>query len=322
MGEESKIEWTDHTFNPWIGCTKVSPGCANCYAATQDAFRSWTPEGWGKGKPRKRTSEANWKLPLKWNREAGGVLQSFQQIKTSDGSIHRGTIMEMAALEIPMEDIIEAGPARPRVFCASLADWLDDEVPIEWLADLLDLIRQTPNLDWLLLTKRPENWKPRMEAALAFYADSIESVLTDDEADFINWLSAWLRNDGGDPIPENIWIGTTVEDQKRAEERIPELDAIPARVRFLSCEPLLGPVNLSMRKDRMEMPDSIHWVITGGESGPGCRPFNPDWARSLRDQCQSANVAFFMKQMGGTRKPFPEIPADLMIREFPTPTEP
>lgn len=283
MAENSKISWTDHTFNPWIGCTKVSPGCANCYAATQDKLRSWTPEGWGKGKPRKRTSEANWKQPIKWNK-AAGELAALQA-----GSIH-------------------GHHRRPRVFCASLADWLDNEVPIDWMADLLDLIQKTPNLDWLLLTKRPENFFPRMADATFWLAHNGKKWTTSQD-----WHVCKKP-------PTNVWIGTTVEDQKRAEERIPELDAIPAKIRFLSCEPLLEPVNLSLRKDRIELPDSIHWVITGGESGPGFRPFNPDWARSLRDQCQAAGVAFHMKQMGGLRpSTMPPIPDDLQIQEFPTP---
>lgn len=287
MAENSKIEWTTHTFNPWTGCTKVSPGCAHCYA------EGWSKRSgivkWGKGQPRRRTLDANWREPLKWDRDAA-----------------------------------ESG-IRARVFCASLADWLDDEVPIEWLADLLDLIRLTPNLDWLLLTKRPENWQSRITAARNHFTPSnFETAL---------WLNNWLppspvgkdcRETASGLIekmvtpPHNVWIGTTVEDQTRAELRLPDLLVdIPARIRFLSCEPLLGPVNLSLRADRMDMPKGIDWIIAGGESGPGCRPFDPDWARSLRDQCAAAGVAFFMKQMGGARKPFPEIPEDLMIRQFP-----
>ncbi len=253
--KDSAISWTDHTFNPWIGCTKVSPGCANCYAATQDKFRKWTPEGWGAGKPRKRTSASNWNEPRRWNR-----------LQETSGAVHHGA-------------------ARPRVFCASLADWLDDEVPIEWLADLLALVRKTPHLDWLLLSKRPQNWATRLNEVVAWAMARDIHI-----APVMQWLT-------GTP-PANVWIGTTVEDQQRADERIPELVNIPARVRFLSCEPLLGPVNLSMRTHRMEMAPGIHWVICGGESGPGARPMHPDWARSLRDQCAAAGVAFHFKQWG------------------------
>lgn len=311
--QNTKIEWCDATFNPWTGCTKVSQGCANCYAEGW-AKRSGIVQ-WGPGSPRRRTSEANWKLPLKWNREAMGAKLKHEI--EHDQALRRG--------EKPAYNPLPS----PRVFCASLADWLDDEVPIEWLADLLALIHQTPNLDWLLLTKRPKNWKPLMEAALEFYANSIKNVLTDDEADIMNWLAAWIRNDGIDPIPENVWIGTTVENQEMADKRIPQLLSIPAKVRFLSCEPLLEMIDLGWpiagapadvwKGGEPTHADRIHWVIAGGESGPKARPMHPDLARSLRDQCEASGVPFFMKQMGGVRKPFPPIPDDLNIRQFPTP---
>jgi protein gp37 len=278
--KHTKIEWATHTFNPWIGCTKVSPGCANCYAEIQDAFRKWTPDGWGRGKPRRRTSAANWKQPLKWDREAAAAKFA-----------HDG------------EDFNHAPYRRPRVFCASLADWLDDEVPVAWLAALLDLIRCTPHLNWLLLTKRPQSWRSRMEAVVAMeVADGPSGA---DQCYGIALAAAWLNG----MRPDNIWIGTTVEDQKRADERIPQVLQIPARVRFLSCEPLLGSVDLGKVPRPAEFHGSpygwedwlaqrIHWVICGGESGPKARPMHPKWARSLRDQCKAAGVAFLFKQWG------------------------
>lgn len=287
--ENSKIEWTDHTFNPWEGCTKVSPGCANCYAETRNArYNGGNAPNWGRGAPRRRTSEANWRKPIEWNREAA-------EFKVEHGH-------------------------RPRVFCASLADWLDDEVPIEWFVNFLEVVHATPSLDWLLLTKRPENWQSRMNAAFQF-----GDLKSERHFDFNEWLAVWSQVEPGDAeAPKNVWIGTTGEDQRRAEERIPHLRKIPARVRFLSCEPLLGAVNLEPFGEWAEPQDGgrlsldgIHWVIAGGESGRGARPMHPDWARGLRDQCRAADVSFFMKQMGGIRKPFEEIPADLMIREFP-----
>jgi len=257
--KDSKISWTDHTFNPWIGCTKVSPGCANCYAETLMDTRYGRVK-WGKGQARSRTSHANWKEPLKWNHHA------------------------------PML----ASGARPRVFCASLSDWLDDEVPIAWLADLLALVRSTSNLDWLLLSKRPQNWAKRIEAAQDYHFDF-------GDLNVAGWLSDWRKHG---LAPANVWLGTTVEDQQRADERIPELIDIPARVRFLSCEPLLGPVEIEEHLD--DLCDGgyvlgsapIHWVICGGESGPGARPMHPAWARSLRDQCAAAGVPFHFKQWG------------------------
>jgi protein gp37 len=333
MSENTNIEWTDHTFNPWIGCTKVSPGCLNCYAETLDKRRLSKTLGagtketpvlhWGRGAPRHRTSEAYWKQPLRWEREQQALTARY------------GTRTE---------------GSRPRIFCASLADWLDDEVPIEWLADLLDLIRATPSLDWQLLTKRPENFLPRLEAVIRSLeaSENWDNLPTYSDKVLLHaMLGDWLLLRRP---PANVWLGTTAEDQNRADTRIPQLLAIPAKVRFLSCEPLLEPVDLTkipdpayplcegcddgksrvyfdsltgrqfcdQSCDGCEYIRRIDWVITGGESGSGHRPFDPEWARSLRDQCTSSGTAFFMKQMGGARKPFPEIPADLHIRQFPT----
>jgi len=274
MGANSEISWTDHTFNPWIGCTKVSPACANCYAATLMDTRLGKVQ-WGAGKPRVRTSPENWKVPVRWNKHAGILAACF-------------------------------GEPRPRVFCASLADWLDDEVPIEWLADLLALIHATPHLDWLLLTKRPENWRSRLSDAVMHFitrpiCDERDAAL----AMLKNWISAVRRP------PANVWMGVTVENQEWADKRIPLLLSIPAKVRFLSCEPLLGPVDLHRIGHwkgeplsavdeivgRVERP-RVDWVIAGGESGRGARPMHPHWVRGLRDQCASSGVAFHFKQWG------------------------
>jgi protein gp37 len=297
MAENSKIEWCAHTFNPWIGCT-------NCYAETLMDKRLGKVQ-WGKGNPRSRTSEANWKQVEKWNRKAESEYKRWEDAVEDRDS---------GATEANM-------PRHPRVFVASLADWLDPEVPIEWLADLLDLVRRCPHLDFLLLTKRPELWQERLQGVIRRFG-----------------CHKWLCR----RAPENIWIGTSVEDQRMANERIPALLKIPAKVRFLSCEPLLGKVDLRQMNCGPRIDNTgadwfdclrgasywsdgehggnyerIHWVIVGGESGPNARPMHPDWARSLRDQCQQASVPFFMKQMGGTKKPFAPIPDDLMVREFP-----
>lgn len=293
MAENSKIEWTHHTFNPWFGCTKVSEGCAHCYAEQSSpakVARSKGHETWGKGAQRNRTSDANWKEPLKWERDAAAAWENWT------------TAVSAAAGDSgPM-------PERPRVFCASLADWLDDEVPIEWLADLLELIVRTPHLDWLLLTKRPQNWERRITDALA-HVEGITGDWPNREPYSLtgHWLNEWT----GGNSPANVWIGTTVENQARADELIPQLLSIPAVVRFLSCEPLLSKVDLVLDEERLTGgPDDesvrtriglhgIHWVICGGESGgPKARPMHPEWARSLRDQCSAAGVAFFFKQWG------------------------
>ncbi|MDH4602408.1 phage Gp37/Gp68 family protein [Pseudomonas syringae] len=235
MSQQTKIEWCDSTFNPWIGCTKVSPACDDCYAARSTPARALGVT-WGPGQPRRRTSASNWKLPLKWNASAS--------------SFHA-----------------EHG-RRQRVFCASLADVFDNDVPADWRDELWQLIAATPNLDWLLLTKRIGNVKQMLP----------------DEEDF-------------DVEFPNVWIGATICNQAEADRDIPKLLATPARVRFLSIEPLIGPVNLHLKRDPTDLKD-LHWVIVGGESGFSARPMSPDWARLLRDQCARSGIAFHFKQWG------------------------
>ena len=283
--KNSHIEWTTHTFNPWEGCTRVSPGCLHCYAEARNArFSGGAAVNWGKGAPRRRTSVHNWNEPRRWERAYLVELAAFNE---GGGKGER--------------------PERPRVFCASLADWLDEEVSPEWLADLLDLVRTTPGLDWLLLSKRPQNFKEQLAGAATAYCDKAHDAL-------VEWIQLWYL---GNQVPENVWVGTTVEDQTRANERIPLLEAIPAVTRFLSCEPMVGPVSLmdagAIISDHMGDPSvpggtvplyhasKIDWVICGGESGPEARLMHPDWARSLRDECKLADIPFLFKQWGEWR---------------------
>lgn len=278
--KDTNIEWCDHTFNPWIGCTKVSPGCANCFAETLMDTRYGRVK-WGKGQPRSRTAVANWNQVRKWNRIEDAKMVSHEEFVSS---------------------------RRPRVFCASLADWLDDEVPIEWFIDLLDLIRTTPNLDWLLLTKRPQNWNSRLEEVLrTIPTTGISLAIAALRCRVQVMLNGWANSSYVAPEVgiENYWIGVTAEDQPRADERLAHLAEIPASVKFVSAEPLIGPVILSgSTADNTwnwldpKHPRGVHWVICGGESGHNARPMHPDWARSLRDQCAEAGVPFLFKQWG------------------------
>lgn len=222
MGENSKIEWTHHTFNPWWGCTRVSPGCEHCYA---EAFAKRVGYKWGPKAERRLFGDKHWNDPLRWNRDA------------------------------------EKGGVRRRVFCASMADVFEDRLELcDPRKRLWQLIEQTPFLDWLILSKRPENM----------------ARLAPEE-----WCDGW---------PDNVWAMTTVEDQARADSRVPLLHAVPARVRGLSVEPLLGPVRLSL--------SGISWVIVGGESGHGARKMDPEWVRAIRGQCLGEGVAFHFKQWG------------------------
>lgn len=274
--KNSKIGWTDNTFNPWIGCKKVSPGCANCYAEALMDKRMKRVE-WGG--PRSLTSESYWRQPITWDRKAH---QSGQRL---------------------------------RVFCGSLCDWLDEDVPISWLAKLLNLIVDTPMLHWQLLTKRPENWRPRLEAIAGEVAPAGRAPAY--------YAQRWL--DGNLERLDHLWIGTSVETQALADKRIPALLSIPATLRFLSCEPLLGSVDL--RRIHHDGTNRIHWVIAGGESGVAARTCDIEWFESLAEQCAAADITFFMKQMGsyplGLQLKSPkgdnpkEWPENLRIQQFP-----
>ncbi|MEM7132066.1 MAG: phage Gp37/Gp68 family protein [Chloroflexota bacterium] len=223
MGQKSTIEWTDHTFNPWWGCVKVSKGCTNCYAETW--ANRYGHDVWGQKKSRRTFSDTHWKQPLKWDKVADNNKQ------------------------------------RERVFCASMADAFEDNCSVESERQRLwRLIECTSMLDWLLLTKRPENMKR-----------------------LAPWNQDW---------PSNVWALTSVEDQEQAEKRIPSLVDVPAVVRGLSVEPLLGPVDLRPWLDQ------IQWVIVGGESGRQSRPMHPEWVRCIQQQCRDAKVPFFFKQWG------------------------
>lgn len=254
MAEQTSIAWTDSTFNPWLGCTKVGPGCDACYAEAEDARRKWGgATHWGAGVPRHRTSAAYWRNPFKWDAKAA---------KTGE---------------------------RWLVFCASLADVFDNEVPDEWRADLWRLIRATPNLTWQILTKRIGNAE-RM----------------------------WP---GGDY--QNVWIGATVVNQEEADRDIPKLRTLPVAVRFLSVEPMLEQFDLCLMPGeevsiKCGSDRGIHWVIVGGESGPKRRPFEIAWLRSVVEQCRAASVPVFVKQDAGPKPGHRgRIPDDLWIKEFP-----
>lgn len=240
MGEKTEIAWCDATFNPWIGCQKVSAGCDNCYAETLMDKRYHRVQ-WGPHGERVRTSESNWKQPLRWAKKAR-----------------------------------EAG-TRPKVFCSSLADVFDNKAPDGARGDLFDLIASTPELDWLLLTKRPENFARYFPTG--------------------NW--------------PNVWLGVTAEDQAAYDRRWPLLrEQRGVAVKFISYEPAIGPLRILGEDQHSKMPD---WLICGGESGKGYRDMPIEWANDIGWICKANGVAFFLKQMAGKK----EIPPGMLVREFP-----
>lgn len=286
--DTTKIEWTatrledgttlpGYTFNPWWGCVKVSEACKHCYA---ESFSKRTGHKvWGNVR-RRFFGAKHWNEPLRWNQDAG----------------RKGI--------------------RRKVFCASMADVFellpDDHGRALDIARarLWELIMTTPNLDWLLLTKRPEN---------------VLSMVPD----------GWR-----DLFPPHVWVGATAENQARYDERLEHLVRVPTRIRFLSMEPLLERVNLGLLgiapKDWVgghyaPVGSLIHWVIVGGESGHHSRPFDLAWAQDIRQQCRDASVRFFMKQTG--ERPILEgqplvtiskkgsaiidLPASIRIRQWP-----
>ena len=306
MSEHTAITWCDSTFNPWVGCSKISPACDNCYAERFMDHRLHRVQ-WGAGQPRQRTSEANWRLPLAWNKRAFvecpqcGWRGEWEQANVRAGCCPRCN-------HLPRTYKL----ARRRVFCASLADVFDNEVEESWRHDLFNLILSTPTLDWLLLTKRIGN---------------VAGMVP------VSWLS--------DPgWPPNVRLGITICNQPEAGRDIEKLLRLGCP-NFLSIEPMLSAIDVApglvgcdhgsrpgpggsggvtcSRCDGTGHGCRIDWVICGGESGPHARPMHPDWVRSLRDQCAAAGVPFHLKQITQRGRPVPmeQWPEDLRIQEFP-----
>ncbi len=254
MGKGTRIPWAHHTFNPWWGCVKVSEECEHCYAETWD--KRLGGAHWGPRAERRLLSEAHWRQPLKWDRAAA------------------------------------AAGERHRVFCASMADVFEDNPQlVDMRLALWRLIYDTPHLDWLLLTKRPENF-----SMLPWWRHSIKRY---------------------DDPRHNVWLGVSAGNQRRWDERVPILLDTPAVCRFVSYEPALGPLDITPRGYHGQ----IDWLIAGDESGPKARPPLPlDCYRSVRDQCRSTGVAFLLKQFVRDRVKI-ELPKldGRRHAEFPTP---
>ena len=259
MSDGTKIEWADATWNPIVGCTRVSPGCDHCYAI-RTAHRM--------------TANPN---PL--------VSQAYAG--TEAGGEWTGKVNLLAdRLDQPLKW------RRPRrIFVNAQSDLFHKDVPDEFIARVFAVMALTPRHTYQVLTKRhgrmrsllrSDNFRPAVEDAMRGMVAAYRTERT--------WYKAW-------PLP-NLWLGVSVEDQATADLRIPALLDTPAAVRWLSCEPLLGPVDITGYLCSAGGSEFVDWVVVGGESGPRARPMHPAWARSLRDQCQAAGVPFHFKQAG------------------------
>lgn len=257
--ENSKIEWTHHTCNLWIGCTEVHTGCDHCYARVFN--NRWNKDNWGLDVPRRIVKKV-WNDFVKYNKDAGAISEMHR--------VFVGSMMDIAEKSMPLED-----------FQGNLLDFKTGDIRDRYFNEI---IPSTPNLLHLLLSKRPNNFR------------KITPI-------------KWLEN----KAPDNIIFGTSIVDQPTADTLIPQLLKIPGK-RFLSIEPMIGPIELNkFYGDMQYYLDGIDWVIVGGESGHGRRPFDPEWARQIMYTCKMMCKPFFMKQIDKVKP----IPADLMVREFP-----
>lgn len=291
MTNATTIEWTDTTWNPTVGCSRVSEGCRNCYAERM-AKRLASMES---------------------------QSHTYRLVVREDGRWNGNVI----ALEERLTEPLSWKKPR-RVFVDSMSDLFHEAVPFEFIDKVFAVMALCPQHTFQVLTKRPERMAEYLTAE--FRANRIIEEMPKVAPDrgvwcWPTWREAFAR----------VWLGTSIEDQATADERIPHLLRCPAAVRFLSCEPLLGAVNLgTIRTGLVPMPGvfisnmigrqlGIGWVIVGGESGPGARPMHPDWVRSLRDQCVAARVPVFVKQDSGPKPGMQgRIPDDLWaVKQYP-----
>lgn len=289
MGATTKISWCDKTWNGWLGCQRVSMGCENCYAEILMDTRYGKVE-WGPTGTRIRTGENNWHLPVRWNKE-----RWFECVTCGHRFAEKRPWEYQFGCPECKQDALK--PTRQRVFTASLSDIFEYRAEVgPWREELFELIEATPEIDWLILTKR---------------IDLVRAMAP----------LAWIHHGW----PQNVWLGTSVENQAMAEKRIPWLAQMPVHVRFLSVEPLLGPVDLWPWLSNptlaatygVDLP-MVSWVIVGGESGPHFRPMKHHWAQLVVDQCRVTNVPVFMKQDAGPQSGlYDRLPDTLKVRQFP-----
>lgn len=259
MSEKSNIQWTDGTHNFWRGCTKISPGCQQCYAESLVTTR--LNGEWGKGKPRVMSKDFD--APLRWNKKPWACIC--------------GNFYANCQAGVPICPDCGVECHRRRVFSLSLGDIGDPEVPFQWFNDAMVVVEKSKDIIFQLLTKRPDEFAKRWEKVCRH----------------------WMRQEFS--LPENVWLGVSCENQEMADKRIPELLQIPAKVHFISAEPLLGPIDFHYSAFNgaysLSGMAGLDWVIVGGESGPKARPCNVEWIRSIVRQCRIAECPVFVKQL-------------------------
>lgn len=302
MGDDTGIEWTDATWNPIVGCSIVSPGCTNCYAMKMAARLEAMAVA----------DKSRWTEPRSGEERLAHYLGTTRRVN--------GTAVWTGEVSLA-PDRIMTQPLRwkrpRRIFVNSMGDLFHEDVPDEWIDRVFAVMACAPQHTFQVLTKRSARMRAWFELnddgddRLVKVAQAAGRLMEDgDTALDVTMTGPW-------PLP-NVWLGVSAERQQEADERIPDLLATPAAVRFVSAEPLLGEIDLAditWPKDRPSFPVTddiseartalrvvegvrLDWVIAGGESGPDARPMHPDWARSLRDQCAAAGVPFFFKQWG------------------------
>jgi protein gp37 len=244
MADKSKIEWTEATWNPVTGCTKVSPGCDHCYAET---------------------------FAERWRGTPGHPYENGFDVQLRPGRMDQ-----------PLRW------TKPRmIFVNSMSDLFQDGVPDEFIAEVFAVMALAGRHTFQLLTKRHGRMRSLLNKRAFPKLVENRALKRNEYAKHLEW-----------PLL-NVWLGVSVEDQQWASIRIPALIDTPAAVRWISAEPLLGPVDLNYTDKDALVDGGLDWVVVGGESGPGARPMDPDWARRLRDECAAASVPFFFKQWGG-----------------------
>lgn len=290
MSDRSNIEWTEASWNPVVGCSVISPGCTNCYA-----------------------------MKMAGRLEAmGSAIYRGHTVKTKSGYVWNGKVSESNWGQV-IKPLSWKKPRR--IFVNSMSDLFHDDMPAETIERAFAVMAIAGRHTFQLLTKRPE----RASTEIVRIGRSID-ILERHARDMGHTLKFEGMGLAEWPLP-NVWLGVSAEDQEHADERIPILLDTPAAVRWISAEPLLGPLDLGVLEEGLPINawltwlDGLDWVVCGGESGPGSRPMDIEWTRSLRDQCQAAGVPFFMKQLSGPGgraiKDIAAFPEDLRIREYP-----